>query len=154
MTIVDAYMIIYCELDKDAEFPEYATEGAAGADLRARLDEPVELLPGQRILISTGLKILIPEGYEIQIRSRSGLSFKHGIVVLNSPGTIDSDYRGEIKVLLANFGENVFIIEPKMRIAQAILAPVVQMKFVTCPKEEKIESTLRGVGGFGHTGVN
>ncbi|AAD18212.1 deoxyuridine 5-triphosphate nucleotidohydrolase [Chlamydia pneumoniae TW-183] len=145
-------MTVFCELDSGGELPEYTTPGAAGADLRANIEEPIALLPGQRALIPTGIKAEIPEGYELQVRPRSGLALKHGITVLNSPGTIDSDYRGEIRVILINFGDSTFIIEPKMRIAQVVLSPVVQATFVV--KQESLAETARGSGGFGHTGAS
>ncbi|WP_194844092.1 dUTP diphosphatase [Candidatus Clavichlamydia salmonicola] len=140
---------VLIEISSGSQVPFYATEGAAGADIRAFLDEPVELLSGKSILISTGLKMAIPTGYELQIRPRSGLALKHQITVLNSPGTIDSDYRGEIKVLLINHGLTSFIIEPDMRIAQVVLCPVVQAKFIPVVT---LDDTSRGSGGFGHTG--
>ncbi|AEB41638.1 Deoxyuridine 5'-triphosphate nucleotidohydrolase [Chlamydia pecorum E58] len=132
--------------------PEYTTEGAAGADLKANIEEPIALLPGQRVLIPTGLRVEIPLGYELQVRPRSGLALKHGITVLNTPGTIDSDYRGEIGVILINLGESTFIIEPKMRIAQAVFTSVVQARFVSINQEESLTATARGEKGFGHTG--
>ncbi len=131
--------------------PTYASEEAAGADVRAFIEEEVILLPGKRALIPTGIKMEIPKGFELQLRPRSGLAFKEGVTLVNTPATIDSDYRGEIKVLLINLGEKPFTISPKMRIAQAVLAPVVQAKFVL--KKELCE-TKRGEGGFGHTGTN
>ena len=145
-------MTIFCELEAQDLLPEYATEGAAGADLKANIEEPIALLPGQRVLIPTGLRVEIPLGYELQVRPRSGLALKHGITVLNTPGTIDSDYRGEIGVILINLGESTFIIEPKMRIAQAVFASVVQARFVSINQEESLTATARGERGFGHTG--
>jgi dUTP pyrophosphatase len=132
------------------ELPQYATEHAAGMDLRAFIPEPVELKPLQRFLIPTGLYIELPSGYEAQIRPRSGLAYKHGITVLNSPGTIDADYRGEIKVLLVNISDTPFIIQPGERIAQMIVAPhaTVQWKAVS-----ELSDTLRNTGGFGSTGT-
>ncbi|WP_201456787.1 dUTP diphosphatase [Chlamydia sp. 17-3921] len=147
-------MTVFCELESQECFPEYATEGAAGADLKANIKEPIALLPGQRVLVPTGLKVEIPLGYELQVRPRSGLALKHGITVLNSPGTIDSDYRGEICIILINLGESTFIIEPKMRIAQAVVASVVQAKFVAINQDESLSATVRGARGFGHTGEN
>lgn len=129
--------------------PQYSTKLASGADVRASLKEPLELLPGQSALIPTGIKVEIPDGFEIQVRPRSGFAAKHQITVLNTPGTIDSDYRGEIAVLLINHGKDSFVIEPKMRIAQLVLAPVVQAEFVL---KEELTLTVRGEGGFGHTG--
>ncbi|ANG66379.1 dUTP diphosphatase [Chlamydia gallinacea] len=145
-------MAIFCELESGVDLPEYATEGASGADLRANIKEPIALLPGQRLLIPTGIKMQIPSGYEVQVRPRSGLALKYGVTVLNSPGTIDSDYRGEVCVVLANMGESTFIIEPKMRIAQAVMAPVVQAKFIAIDTAEELAETARGSRGFGHTG--
>lgn len=145
-------MDIFCELGSGVSLPEYATEGASGADIRANIAEPIALLPGKRELIPTGIKMQIPMGYEVQIRPRSGLALKHGIIVVNSPGTIDADYRGEICVILANFGESTFIIEPGMRIAQAVVCPVIQANFVHSDQEEGLAVTSRGSRGFGHTG--
>nr|WP_272212004.1 dUTP diphosphatase [Marinicella sp. W31]MDC2877899.1 dUTP diphosphatase [Marinicella sp. W31] len=132
--------------------PSYETIGSAGMDIRAALPEgePLVLAPGQRALVPTGFIFEIPEGYEAQIRPRSGLAFKHGITCLNTPGTIDSDYRGEVKVLLVNLGDAEFAIERDMRIAQVIIAPVTQMP-VTVVGD--LTETKRGAGGFGSTGV-
>ncbi len=129
--------------------PEYATAASAGMDLRACIDQPVTLQPMQRILISTGLYIALPEGYEAQIRPRSGLAMKHGITVLNSPGTIDADYRGEIRVLLVNLSETPFEIADGERIAQMVVARHEQ---VIWQPVEALDGTERGAGGFGHTG--
>lgn len=131
--------------------PVYASSEAAGADVRAHIIEEILLEPGARRLVPTGLRFAIPEGYEIQVRSRSGLALKHGVVVLNSPGTIDSDYRGELGVILINHGKEPFKITPGMRIAQIVLAPVVRAVFTV---EEVLEATGRGEGGFGHTGIH
>ncbi len=129
--------------------PAYATQASAGVDLRANLTESQVLVPGERTLIPTGLYMELPLGYEAQIRPRSGLAYKHGITVLNSPGTIDADYRGEIKVLLINLGKTEFVIESGERIAQMVIAKheQVQWKLV-----DMLEETQRGKGGFGHTG--
>jgi dUTP pyrophosphatase len=135
------------KLNKDAVIPAYQSEEAAGFDLHSI--EDVILKPGERKLIGTGLAFEIEKGYEIQIRPRSGLAFKHGITVLNSPGTVDSDYRGEIKVLLINLGNESFEIKKGERIAQAVVAPVVQAKF---EEVETLSDTKRGSGGFGSTG--
>ena len=132
-----------------AVIPEYKTKGAAGADVCALLKEPVFLEPGDRALIPTGLYFEIPEGYEIQVRPRSGLAFKNGVTVLNTPGTIDSDYRGELKVILINLGKELFTVKNGERIAQIIVAPVTQGKFVIT---ESLSETERGAGGFGSTG--
>ena len=137
-------------IQSDNELPEYATEGSAGADVRAHLDEPMVIEPGSSALVPTGLVCEIPEGYEIQIRPRSGLAFKNQVTVLNTPGTIDSDFRGEIKVILINHGKTAFIIEPKMRIAQFVVAKVERATFVHA---KELAQSGRGSGGFGHTGV-
>lgn len=130
--------------------PKYATEHAAGMDLEAAITAPVTLKPGERRLIETGLAIALPEGFEAQIRPRSGLAFKNGITVLNAPGTIDADYRGEVKVLLANLGTENFTIERGMRIAQMIIAPYTRAAW---QQVETLDETARGAGGFGSTGV-
>ena len=131
------------------DLPAYATAGAAGLDLAAALDAPATLAPGARMLIPTGLAIALPEGYEGQLRPRSGLAFKHGVTVLNAPGTIDWDYRGELKALLINHGDAPFTIERGMRIAQLVIAPVVQ---ATLRSVEDLDATTRGAGGYGSTG--
>ena len=130
--------------------PIYATTGAAGADLKANVEKDVVIAPSSYELIPTGLKFEIPEGYEVQIRPRSGLALKNGIFVLNSPGTIDSDYRGDICVILANFGKKEFIVTPKMRIAQMIISPVIQASFSL---SDALTETNRAHQGFGHTGL-
>lgn len=133
--------------------PAYETDGASGMDLRANLETPVTLLSGKIAIIPTGIFVEIPLSLEIQIRPRSGLAAKHGITVLNSPGTIDSDYRGEIKVILINHGENDFVINHGERIAQAVIAPVMFKSIVTLNKVDELNSdTNRGTGGFGSTG--
>ena len=142
---------VLVSLQENAEEPTYGTDGAAGADVRACLSENVIIAPGESLLIPTGLKMAIPMGYEIQVRPRSGLALKHQITVLNTPGTIDADYRGEVGVILINHGQRPFVVEPKMRIAQLVLAPVVKARFV---QEEVLSGTLRGEGGFGHTGTH
>lgn len=129
--------------------PEYATEGAAGLDLRAALDAPVTLEPLDRVLIPTGLYIAIPAGCEVQIRPRSGLALRHGITVLNTPGTIDSDYRGELRVTLINLSRDPFTIEPGERVCQMILARYERVEWL---EVEQLDETERGAGGFGHTG--
>lgn len=134
----------------DLHLPTYATEHAAGVDLEAAVDHPVTLQPGERLLIPTGLSIALPEGYEAQVRPRSGLALKHGVTVLNSPGTIDADYRGEIKVILANLGTEPFTVERGMRIAQMVFAAYQR---VTWNIVESLDGTARGTGGFGSTGV-
>lgn len=129
--------------------PAYATPLSAGMDIRANLNESITLLPLQRCLVPTGLYFALPEGYEAQIRPRSGLAFKQGITVLNSPGTIDADYRGELKVLLVNLSDSPFVIEDGERIAQMIVARHEQAAWVPV---ETLDDTERGEGGFGHTG--
>ena len=134
------------------ELPTYETEGAAGMDVRAAVpeDAPVTLAPGERAMVPTGLSMAIPEGYEIQMRPRSGLAAKHGITCLNSPGTVDSDYRGELKVILINHGTEPFVIKRGERIGQMVLAPVVRASFQLIGD---LPVTRRGAGGFGSTGV-
>jgi dUTP pyrophosphatase len=129
--------------------PQYATSLSAGVDLRANLDEPVTMLPLERKLIPTGLFIELPEGYEAQIRPRSGLAIKKGITVLNSPGTIDADYRGEICVILVNLSNEPFVIEDGERICQMVIAAHEQAEWI---EAEELSETDRGAGGFGHTG--
>jgi dUTP pyrophosphatase len=138
-------------IEEEAMPPVYASAGASGADIRAHLRQDLILEPGDTALVPTGLRFAIPEGYEIQVRPRSGLAFKHGITVLNTPGTIDADYRGEVSVLLINHSKENFVIKPGMRIAQLVLAPVVQAHFLLSPD---LATTLRGEGGFGHTGTH
>jgi len=132
------------------ELPQYATELSAGLDLRANLDAPIELKPLERVLVGTGLFIELQKGYEAQIRPRSGLAFKNGITVLNSPGTIDADYRGELKVLLVNLSNTVFIINDGERIAQMVIAKHEQ---IVWEQTSSLDETKRGAGGFGHTGT-
>jgi dUTP pyrophosphatase len=129
--------------------PEYATEGSAGMDLRAHLDAPLILRPMERQLVPTGLFVELPQGYEAQVRPRSGLAIKHGITCLNSPGTIDSDYRGELKVILINLSQEEQTLHPGDRIAQMVVSPVVQIGWESV---EAIGETARNAGGFGHTG--
>ena len=135
---------------QDLPLPSYATAGAAGMDLLAAVAEPVTLAPGHRTLIPTGLCIALPPGYELQIRPRSGLALQHGIVLPNSPGTIDEDYRGEIQVILLNAGDEAFEIVRGMRIAQAVLAPVVRARW---HEVDSLDPTDRAAGGFGSTGI-
>ncbi len=132
------------------ELPSYATEHSAGLDLRSANEEPVVLKPMERALIPTGFIFEIPEGYEGQVRPRSGLAIRKGITVLNSPGTIDSDYRGEVKVILINLGQEEVVIERGERIAQLIIAPVSRVELI---EVEEVSATARGDGGFGSTGV-
>ena len=129
--------------------PSYQTEQSAGADLYANISESVAIKPFERVLVSTGLTIELPINFEAQIRPRSGLAFKHGITVLNSPGTIDADYRGEIKVLLINLGQEEYQIQPGESIAQMVIASCVQAHFTV---ETELSTTERGAGGYGHTG--
>ncbi len=136
--------------DESVVLPSYETAGSAGADLRAHISSPLRVNPGERKLISTGLYPEIPTGYEIQVRPRSGLSVKRGITVLNSPGTVDSDYRGEICVNIINLSDEPFIVNDGDRIAQAVVAPVIQAIF---EETDELSGTERGEGGFGSTGV-
>lgn len=133
----------------DNPLPEYQTESSAGVDLRAYLPKPITLAPNQRALIPTGLYIELPSNYEAQIRPRSGLAMKHGITVLNSPGTIDADYRGEIGILLINHSDSDFIVKSGERVAQMIINKVEQITFVAATT---LSDTERGEGGYGHTG--
>ncbi len=130
--------------------PCYATPQSAGMDLRANISEDITLKPMQRALIPTGLFMALPPGYEAQVRPRSGLALKHGITVLNSPGTIDADYRGEIKVLLVNFSDEDFVVSDGERIAQMVIAKHENAVFI---EVEELDETVRGAGGYGHTGV-
>lgn len=134
------------------DLPTHETDASAGLDLRAAVpeDDPVTLAPGGRDLVDTGLKIAVPKGYEGQVRPRSGLAHRHGVTVLNSPGTIDADYRGEVKVLLINHGPEPFVVERGMRIAQLVVA---QHAHVSWVEETALEETVRGPGGFGSTGT-
>ena len=141
---------IKCVASKGAIIPEYKTAGAAGADLCALRDAPNTIQAGRYAMIPTGLFFEIPEGYEVQVRPRSGLAAKNGVTVLNTPGTIDSDYRGEIKVILINLGQSDFTINSGDRIAQMIIAPVIQASFTTV---DQLNETDRGAGGFGSTGL-
>jgi dUTP pyrophosphatase len=134
---------------EDLGLPQYRSAGAAGMDLMAALPAPVELRPGERTLIPTGIRLGLPDGHEAQVRPRSGLALEHGITVLNSPGTIDADYTGEVKVLLANLGAKSFTVERGMRIAQLVLARVERAELTTGAPPE----TRRGAGGFGSTGL-
>lgn len=128
--------------------PAYATEGSAGADLRAALSAPLVLAPGERGLVPTGIRLSIPRGYEGQVRPRSGLALKHGVTLLNAPGTIDSDYRGEVGVILVNHGSSEYVVQPGDRVAQLLITPVAQAEFFA----EDLTDTSRGSGGFGSTG--
>lgn len=130
--------------------PQYATEGSAGMDIYATVTEPMEIAPSAVVMVPTNLSIALPKGYECQVRSRSGLAAKNGIFALNAPGTIDSDYRGEIKVILANFGKEPFVIQSGDRIAQLVIA---QYEHITWKVVDSLDETSRGEGGFGSTGV-
>ena len=134
----------------DLPLPAYETEGAAGLDLRAAISGSLSLVPGERALVPTGLAMQLPAGFEGQVRPRSGLAAKHGLTVANAPGTIDADYRGEVKVLLINLGQENFVITRGMRIAQMVIAPVTQVRVT---EVTETSDTARGAGGFGSTGV-
>jgi len=133
----------------DLAFPKQMTAGSSGADLAAAVEESITLEPGKYALIPTGLSMAIPVGYEVQVRPRSGLAAKHGVTVLNTPGTVDADYRGEVKVILINLGEESFEITRGMRIAQAVVAEVPRVEYL---EVSELDETDRGAGGFGHTG--
>ena len=135
---------------RDIPLPTYMTPGAAGVDLRAALDAPVQLEVGERRLVPTGIRVAIPPGYEGQVRPRSGLAIKHGVTVLNAPGTIDSDYRGEVQVVVVNLGTEPFTMERGERIAQMVIAPVARAELLPT---EMLSPTERGAEGFGHTGA-
>ena len=137
----------------DLPLPSYETKGAAGMDIRVALTKVISLEPGERELLPTGLKISIPMGYEIQIRPRSGLAIKHGITMVNSPGTIDSDFRGEIHLIVINHGQQTFTVKHGDRIAQMIVQEVQRAELVQV-QEQDLDQTSRGQGGFGSTGVN
>ena len=141
--------VLIKKLDPDVQLPSYKTNGASGMDLMAFIEKPINLKPGKSCLVTTGLSVAFPKDYEIQIRPRSGLAAKNNISVLNTPGTIDSDYRGEIKVILYNHGKEDFLINNKDRIAQMVLTPVIKMNF---EETEELPETIRGEGGFGSTG--
>lgn len=143
-------MKVFVKLKEGAVAPEYQTKEAAGADLRALLEEPVILKPFERKLIPTGVYAELPSGFEMQVRPRSGLALKHGITVLNTPGTVDSDYRGELFVLLINLGNEDFTVHNGDRIAQAVIAPVLQADF---EEKDLLSGTERGAGGYGSTGI-
>jgi len=141
--------VLIKKLNPDVQLPIYKTSGASGMDLMAFIEEPIKIPPNSSYLIPTGLSMAFTEDYEIQIRPRSGLAAKNSITVLNTPGTIDSDYRGEIKIILFNHGKEDFIINNKDRVAQMILTPVIKMEF---EEIDNLPDTLRGEGGFGSTG--
>ncbi len=145
-----APVVSFRRLRPDAVVPAYMTAGAAGLDLAAALDAPVVLAPGARAAIGTGLAMAIPAGYEGQVRPRSGLAKSHGVTVVNAPGTIDADYRGEVAVLLVNLGDAPVTIAPGMRVAQLVIAPVVLAALAVV---DELPATARGAGGFGSTGA-
>ena len=134
----------------DLPLPAYETAQSAGMDLAAATEEPITLAPGSRVMVPTGLAIALPDGYEAQVRPRSGLAARNGVTVLNTPGTIDADYRGEVKVILINLGDETFEIERGMRIAQMVVSPVTQAAF---SEAAELPETARGTGGFGSTGA-
>ena len=152
MNVVEVKVKTLPHYDSSFELPFYATEGAAGADIRASLPENKSMIvkPGERVLVPTGLILEIPFGYEIQVRPRSGLSLKSSLMVVNSPGTIDCDYRGEVNIIIGNFGKEDYVIEHGLRIAQLVISPVIQARFATA---ETLSETHRGAGGFGSTGT-
>ena len=142
--------ILIKKLSKDVTLPKYETEGSSGLDLAANIDNQIEILPGKSAIIPTGLAVAIPKSFEIQIRPRSGLAAKNQISILNTPGTIDADYRGELKVILINLSDKVFVVEKGLRIAQMVLSPVIKAKL---KEVAELENTERGSGGFGSTGI-
>jgi dUTP pyrophosphatase len=144
-------VLVPIQVDEEELFPGYATPFASGADVRASIKEAIVLEPGSSAIIPTGIKLELPSGFEIQVRPRSGFAAKNQVTVLNTPGTIDSDYRGEICVILINHGKNPFVVTPKMRIAQLVLSPVIQAEF---QRVESLTLTQRGEGKFGHTGAH
>ena len=151
---MDEKVVRFCWLtprkNRDLQLPRYATAGAAGMDVEAGVHERLVVQPGERVLIPTGFRVALPEGYEMQVRPRSGLAVRHGVTVLNSPGTIDADYRGEVKIALINLGQTPYTIHRGDRIAQLVLAPVAR---AICTDVTVLDATDRDTGGFGHTGV-
>jgi dUTP pyrophosphatase len=146
---MDSVLIPIMTLRPGAALPAYQSAGAAGMDVTAAIDDPIEIPSGEHRLVPCGFAIAVPRGFEAQVRPRSGLAATHGVTVLNTPGTIDSDYRGEVKVILINHGRAPFTVTPSMRIAQLVVAPVAH---VTWSPAEELPETSRGGGGFGHTG--
>ena len=142
--------ILIKRLSKDVSLPKYETEGSSGLDLAANIDKQIKISPGKSQIIPTGLAVAIPKNFEIQIRPRSGLAARSQISVLNTPGTIDADYRGELKVILINLSDKVFVVEKGLRIAQMVLSPVIKAKL---KEVTELENTERGSGGFGSTGI-
>lgn len=150
---MESEVVIYTKCEDDTLMPKYMSEGAAGADVYAANQEPITLFPGETALIPTGLYFEIPLGYEIQVRPRSGLAYKHQLTLLNTPGTIDSDYRGELKLILINHSPSeAFTVEYGLRMAQIIVAPVIQVKFL--PLKTALTKSARGSAGFGSSGLN
>jgi dUTP pyrophosphatase len=152
MQKVEIKVVKLPHFDQDFGMPFYASEGAAGADIRASFPDKISrrVMPGERMLIPTGLQVEIPMGFELQVRPRSGLSLKSSLLVVNSPGTIDSDYRGEIQIIIGNFGSEDYVIEHGLRLAQLVVAPVLQAIYF---EAESLSQTIRGQEGFGSTGV-
>ena len=142
--------ILIKRLSKNVTLPRYETEDSSGLDLAANIDQQIKILPGKSEIIPTGLAVAIPKNFEIQIRPRSGLAAKNQVSVLNTPGTIDADYRGEIKVILINLSDKVFVVEKGLRIAQMVLCPVIK---ATLKEVKRLETTERGSSGFGSTGI-
>ena len=142
--------VLIKRLSKNIELPKYETNGSSGMDLSANIEKQIKIEPGKTSIIPTGISVSIPKNFEIQIRSRSGLAAKSQISVLNSPGTIDADYRGELKVILINLGNKTFVVERGARIAQMVLCPIVKAKF---KEVDNLDDTDRGAGGFGSTGL-
>ncbi len=142
--------VLIKRLSKNIELPKYETNGSSGMDLSANIEKQIKIEPGKTSIVPTGISVSIPKNFEIQIRSRSGLAAKSQISVLNSPGTIDADYRGELKVILINLGNKTFVIEKGARIAQMVLCPIVKAKF---KEVDNLDDTNRGAGGFGSTGL-
>ena len=142
--------VLIKRLSKNIELPKYETNGSSGMDLSANIEKQIKIDPGETSIIPTGISVSIPKNFEIQIRSRSGLAAKSQISVLNSPGTIDADYRGELKVILINLGNKTFVVERGARIAQMVLCPIVKARF---KEVESLDDTDRGAGGFGSTGL-
>ena len=142
--------ILIKRLSNKVSLPRYETEGSSGMDLAANVEEPIDINPGKTSIIPTGISLSVPKNYEVQIRPRSGLAAKNQISVLNTPGTIDADYRGEIKVILINLGKKIFRVEKGARIAQMVLCPVIKVKF---KEVDSLEITNRGSDGFGSTGI-
>jgi dUTP pyrophosphatase len=146
---MDIVLIPIAPLRPGVVIPAYQSEGAAGMDLAAAIDDPLDIPPGEVRTVPCGFAIAVPVGFEAQVRPRSGMAARHGVTVLNTPGTVDSDYRGEVKVILINHGQTTFTVAPAMRIAQLVVAPVAH---VTWSQADMLPETSRGGGGFGHTG--